>query len=324
MEEYMTTTREDYGWGIARPKFDDKANFELKGQILKELRTKIFSGAKDEDPNGHIEKVLKIADLFHIPHVTQDQVMLRDFPMSLTRAASHWIRNEPFGSIQTWDALKKIFLVKYCPPARTTKKMEEINNFQQESHETLYQAWERFKDMLLRCPQYYLTKMQEVVLFYKALNVHTRQILDSKGVIPSMKAADAKKEIQEMVDHLQKWHDGISTRSRSNDTSDGLAAIQAQLSNLGREIKKVNKKVYAAQVGCEKFRATAPGFYRCDVGNNLYQEQRQTLEESLKSFMPESSKRHDDNNNLIKEIRSSTDDALRNQGASIKALKSKS
>ncbi|GKE54186.1 pyruvate dehydrogenase (acetyl-transferring) kinase, mitochondrial [Tanacetum coccineum] len=29
-------------------------------------------------------------------------------------------------------------------------------------------------------------------------------------------------------------------------------AIQAQLNNLRREIKKVNEKVYAAQVGCEQ------------------------------------------------------------------------
>ncbi|GKE67656.1 hypothetical protein Tco_1521817, partial [Tanacetum coccineum] len=40
--------------------------------------------------------------------------------------------------------------------------------------------------------------------------------------------------------------------TRSTETSDGLAAIQAQLNNLGREIKKVNEKVYAAQVGCEQ------------------------------------------------------------------------
>ncbi|GKA54138.1 hypothetical protein Tco_0753087 [Tanacetum coccineum] len=39
--------------------------------------------------------------------------------------------------------------------------------------------------------------------------------------------------------------------TRSTETSDGLAAIQAQLNNLGREIKKVNVKVYGAQVGCE-------------------------------------------------------------------------
>ncbi|GKD52022.1 hypothetical protein Tco_1280998, partial [Tanacetum coccineum] len=43
-----------------------------------------------------------------------------------------------------------------------------------------------------------------------------------------------------------------TSRGRSIETSDGLAAIQAQLNNLGREIKKVNEKVYATQVGCEQ------------------------------------------------------------------------
>ncbi|GKG65084.1 hypothetical protein Tco_0669503, partial [Tanacetum coccineum] len=38
------------------------------------------------------------------------------------------------------------------------------------------------------------------------------------------------------------------TRNRSTKTFDGLAAIQAQLNNLGREIKKVNENMYAAQV----------------------------------------------------------------------------
>ncbi|GKG62698.1 hypothetical protein Tco_0636429, partial [Tanacetum coccineum] len=46
------------------------------------------------------------------------------------------------------------------------------------------------------------------------------------------------------------WHNETS-RGRSTETSDGLDAIQAQLNNLGKEIKKVNAKVYAAQVGCE-------------------------------------------------------------------------
>ncbi|GJW07422.1 hypothetical protein Tco_1569845, partial [Tanacetum coccineum] len=55
----------------------------------------------NEDANEHIEKFLEIVDLFYIPNITQDQVMLRTFPMSLTGAASHWLRNEPAGSITT-------------------------------------------------------------------------------------------------------------------------------------------------------------------------------------------------------------------------------
>ncbi|GKD28816.1 hypothetical protein Tco_1239594, partial [Tanacetum coccineum] len=233
MEQYMSKTLADYGSGVARPKIEDKDNFELKGQFLKELRTNTFSGLDHEDANEHIKKVFEIVDLFHIPNITIDQVMLRVFPMSLTGAASRW--------------------------------------------------------------------------------------------------------------------------SRSTETSDGLAAIQAQLNNLGREIKKVNEKVYAAQIGCEQckgphytkdfplkeegktlkeayytqfgeplqgggYRVAAPRFYQRNNVNPSYQEQRQSMEDTLSKFMSESTKRHEENSNLIKEIRASTDATIRNQGASIKTL----
>ncbi|GKC60854.1 zf-CCHC domain-containing protein [Tanacetum coccineum] len=280
-----------------RPKFDEKAKFELNGQFLKELRDNTFSGSDNEDENEHIERVLEIVDLFTV----SDEI------------------------------IKGKFLSKYCPLARTTKKMEEINNFQQELDETLYQAWDRFNELFLKCPQYYLTNMQEVILFYKGLDVHTRQILDSKGAVPKMSAVDAKKAIQEMVDHSQKWHDGASTINRSSNTFDALAAVQAERNNLGREIKKVNEKVYASQVGCElcngphytkdcPLKEEGKTLEEADNGNPSYQERRQTIEESLSKFMTESIKIHDENSNLIKEIRALTVAAIKNQGASIKAL----
>ncbi|GKC57597.1 reverse transcriptase domain-containing protein [Tanacetum coccineum] len=180
--------------------------------------------------------------------------------------------------------LKTKFLNKYCPPGRTVKKIEEINNFQQEPDETLFQAWEHFKELLMKCPQHYLTEMQE--------RCHSN--------------------------HDYCRCNGTS-RGRSTETSDGLAAIPAQLNNLGREIKKVNEKVYAAQVGWG-YRATAPGYYQRNNANPSYQERRQSMEDTLSKFMSESAKRHEENSNLIKEIRATTDAAIRNQGASIKTL----
>ncbi|GJU19386.1 hypothetical protein Tco_1152728, partial [Tanacetum coccineum] len=175
MEQYMSKTRADYESGVAMPKIVDKDNFELKGQFLKALRINTYSGSDHEDANEHIEKVLEIVDLFHIPNITIDQVMLRAFPIS----------------------------------------------------------------------------RGDVILFNNGLEIPTRQILDSRGAIPSKIDVDSKVAIQEMVEYSQKWHNGTS-RSRSTEISDGLAAIQAQVNNLGREIKKVNEKVYAAQVGCEQ------------------------------------------------------------------------
>ncbi|GKC15386.1 retrovirus-related pol polyprotein from transposon TNT 1-94, partial [Tanacetum coccineum] len=149
MEQYMSKTRTNYGSGVTRPKIEEKDSFELKGQFLKKLQENTFSGSDNEDVNEPIEKFLEIVDLFHVLNITEDQLMLQ-------------------------EDLKTKFLNKYCPPGRTAKKMEEINNFQQEPDETLYQAWERFKELLMKCPQRYLTKMQEVILFYNGLDVPTR------------------------------------------------------------------------------------------------------------------------------------------------------
>ncbi|GJV47412.1 hypothetical protein Tco_1437624 [Tanacetum coccineum] len=52
--------------------------------------------------------------------------------------------------------------------------MEEINNFQQEPYETVYLD-------------------EEVTLVYNGLDVPTRQILDSRGAVPTKTAEDAKK-----------------------------------------------------------------------------------------------------------------------------------
>ncbi|GKG28029.1 hypothetical protein Tco_0406356, partial [Tanacetum coccineum] len=86
MEQCMCKTREDYGPGVTRPTINQDTPLELKGQFLKELCDNTFSGSKLEDANEHIKKVLEIVDLFHIPKVTQDQIMLR---LSLPRIP-HW------------------------------------------------------------------------------------------------------------------------------------------------------------------------------------------------------------------------------------------
>ncbi|GKE43993.1 hypothetical protein Tco_1471277, partial [Tanacetum coccineum] len=103
MEKYMSKTRQNYGSGVTRPTINQDTPFKLKGQFLKELRDNTFSGSEHEDANEHIEKVLEIVDLFHIPKVTQDQIMLRAFPVSFIGAASRWLRNQPSGSIITWE-----------------------------------------------------------------------------------------------------------------------------------------------------------------------------------------------------------------------------
>ncbi|GJT44683.1 hypothetical protein Tco_0953398 [Tanacetum coccineum] len=108
------------------------------------------------------------------------------------------------------------------------------------------------------------------------IDFHAKKFLPSLGTNPTdclSLVSDAKTAIQEMAEYSQKWHNKTS-RGRSTETSDGLAAMQAQLNNLGREIKKVNEEVYVAQVGCEQCKGP---HYTKDCPQK---EERKTLEEA--------------------------------------------
>nr|GEV19709.1 hypothetical protein [Tanacetum cinerariifolium] len=122
MEEYMFKTRGDYGSGVTMPKINDKDHFELKGQFFKELRDSTFSGSDHEDTNKHIEKVFEIVDLFHIPNITQDQIMLSAFFMSPTRA----VNEKVYAAQVRCELCKGTHHTKGCPLKEEVKHPKGI------------------------------------------------------------------------------------------------------------------------------------------------------------------------------------------------------
>nr|GEW92349.1 hypothetical protein [Tanacetum cinerariifolium] len=151
------------------------------------------------------------------------------------------------------------------------------------------------------------------------------KILDSRGAIPLMIDVDAKVAIQEMAKYSQKWHNETS-RTRSTETSDDVNNVKFPTTPcISHSKKKGNpRRSLLHSIWCtfsrRGYRATTMGFYQRNNGNPSYQEQRKSIEDTLSKFMGESEKRHEENSNLIKETRASTDAAIRNQGASIKTL----
>ncbi|GJZ87516.1 hypothetical protein Tco_0659126 [Tanacetum coccineum] len=138
---------------------------------MRELREDTFSGNKNDDAYGHVERIFDIVD-----------------------------RLSP-GTINTWDLLKKAFIQRYCPPSSMTKQLEEIHNFKQESDETLYQEWERYNDLLYKCPTHNINSHQKVNIFYEGLDTMTCQLLDSYRPIPNKTPPHTLDAIQNMADH---------------------------------------------------------------------------------------------------------------------------
>ncbi|GKA69305.1 hypothetical protein Tco_0775369 [Tanacetum coccineum] len=111
-------------------------------------------------------------------------------------------------------------------------------------------AWERYNDLLYKCPTHEINSHQKVNIFYNGLGTMNFQLLDSQGPIPSMTPAQALTAIQTMVDHSQKWHDGSSSRNiGSSSNSEGITAIvRAHLDKecpLNEEVKSVEEVKYS-------------------------------------------------------------------------------
>ncbi|PWA82241.1 hypothetical protein CTI12_AA179230 [Artemisia annua] len=132
--------------------------------------------------------------------------MMMAFPFSLKGKALTWIKNLPQRTITTWDSLKKAFLRECRTPRKILQQLEGIRKFLQDQGETLFSAWERFEDMLFKCPEHKLNKHEKLQIFYNGLNIETRRILDFKEPIPKMTAGKGLEKIDEIARHSSTWH----------------------------------------------------------------------------------------------------------------------
>ena len=72
-------------------------------------------------------------------------------------------------------------MVKYFPPSKNAKLRNEITIFQQLDDESLYEAWERFKELLRKCPHHGIPHCIQLETFYNGLNAHTRLMVDASA-----------------------------------------------------------------------------------------------------------------------------------------------
>nr|GEU33030.1 hypothetical protein [Tanacetum cinerariifolium] len=107
MEQYLALTRGNQASGVVKPEIRGNVNFEIKSQFMRELREDTFFRNKNDDAHEHVERVLNIVNLFNIPSVSHDVVILRVFLITLTGAAKRWVDRLPSRTIDSWISLKR-------------------------------------------------------------------------------------------------------------------------------------------------------------------------------------------------------------------------
>lgn len=155
--------------------------------IIQMIQTSVqFSGLSNDDPNAHIANFLEICDTFKHNGVSDDAIRLRLFLFSLRDKAKGWVNSLPAGSITTWKTMAQQFLAKFIPPSKIVKMRNDITTSVQLEMESLYEAWERFKDFLRKCPHHGLPTRIQVQTFYNGISLAHRSMIDAVvgGIIP--------------------------------------------------------------------------------------------------------------------------------------------
>ncbi|KAF7823798.1 uncharacterized protein G2W53_021942 [Senna tora] len=179
VSDYATSKLDGLQHSIRRPSIQAN-NFEIKLATIQLLQANgQFGGSPIEDPNNHILNFLEICDTFKHNGVSDDAICLRLFPFSLRDKAKVWLQSLPEGSISTWEELAQQFLTKYFPPGKTAKMRNDITSFVLLDNESLYEAWERFKELLRKCPHHGLRKWLQVQTFYNGLSSDIRTSIDA-------------------------------------------------------------------------------------------------------------------------------------------------
>ncbi|GJZ05143.1 reverse transcriptase domain-containing protein [Tanacetum coccineum] len=198
--------------------------------------------------------------------VTDDALRLYLFPYSLTHHATAWFDRLSKNSIHTFEEM----ISKYSPPSMVTKLRNDISNFSQLPEESLFEAWERYKLSIDRCPNHKMLPVTQIDTFYNGLILRHRDTINA--------AARAQR--------------GESSRSTTS-SSLKIAALAQQMTELTKNVLRIsqsNQQVNVVNPSCETcggphqyFKCQAAGgFTQGDVyattgtynaGGNSYQPQ---------------------------------------------------
>ena len=118
----------------------DANNFELKPALITIVQQNQSTGHPSEDPNEHLERFLRMANIVKLNGVRPEFITLKLFPLSLRDIAASWFDSLPYGYVNTWEELMEAYLSRFFPSSLISERRGEITTFKQGEDESLYTA----------------------------------------------------------------------------------------------------------------------------------------------------------------------------------------
>ncbi|GJS37548.1 hypothetical protein Tco_0535930 [Tanacetum coccineum] len=210
------------------------------------------------------------------------------------------LRENTFSKNKNDDAhehVEQVLDIRYCPPLKTAKQLEEIRNFKQEGDETLYQAWERYNNLLYKCPTH-------------DINCHQKHDGSSSKNIESSSNSEGIAAIVSKLDNLGR--DMKKLKENVHDIQVGCQNCRgAHLDKdcpLNKEVKSIQEAKYG-EFGRSspfsngaKYRVGPSGYYTRIDNRPPFGEKRPSLEELMNKHLEESTQRRAEMEEWVKKL----------------------
>nr|GEX97784.1 reverse transcriptase domain-containing protein [Tanacetum cinerariifolium] len=179
-------------------------NFILKNDMIQQVQNSYqFHGLSGDDANKYLDKFLHVTQSIKVNEVTMTPSSVSF--SSLLDTSCHRL---------VWSYLRN-----------------KITNFHQRPGESLFEAWERYKLLIDRCPNHNMLPVTQIDTFYNGLTLRHRDIIND--------AAAQRSE---------------SSNSITSSSDPEIAALKAEMAKINKNLMRVlqvNQQVKAVTPSCE-------------------------------------------------------------------------
>nr|GEW92640.1 DNA-directed DNA polymerase [Tanacetum cinerariifolium] len=183
--------------------------FELTSGLIHLLP--IFRGLAGEDPHKQLKEFLVVCLTMKPREVTEEQIKLHE--ATIPR--------------------------KFFPASGAANIRKDICEIRQFNGETLYEYWERFKQLCVSCPQHQITNQLLIQYFYEDLSTMDQNMIDaaSGGALVHKTPTTARTMISNMAANSQQF--GTRQECPTKSVSEVNTSYDQRLDNLTSLVEKL-------------------------------------------------------------------------------------
>ncbi|GKC36593.1 hypothetical protein Tco_1048977, partial [Tanacetum coccineum] len=121
------------------------------------------------------------------------------------------------------------------------KLRNEITNFCQRPDESLFEAWERYKLSIYRCPNHNMLPVTQIDTFYNGLTLRHHDTINAAAGRTFMKRQP--EECYDLIENMTAHHNDWDTSAQRSESSSSITSSNPEIAALKLEMAEINKNL---------------------------------------------------------------------------------